>query len=78
MRARRQPIVSARETFADTARWKNKAAVDPSVLAHSRHMTSIFRKHQVRWHIKAGKLHLGAIRQGTTAQSLPLIMPLLN
>jgi hypothetical protein len=67
-----------RETSGDTARWENKAAVDPSVLAHSRHTISTFSKHQVRWRVKAGKLHLGAIRQGTTAQSLPLIMPLLN
>lgn len=60
-----------------TARWKNKAAVDPSVLAHSRHIVSTLGKRQMQWRIVTDKLRLGTIRQGTTAKSLLLMIPVV-
>jgi hypothetical protein len=39
--------------------------------------SQLFGKCQMQWRIKAGKLHLGAVRQGTTAQSLLLTMPVV-
>ena len=31
----------------------------------------------MQWRIKAGELHLGAVRQGTTAESLLLTIPVV-
>jgi hypothetical protein len=39
--------------------------------------SQLFEKRQMQWRIKAGKLHLGAVRQGTTAKSLLLIIPVV-